>query len=405
MNFDTTFNVTDSAKKSWTFDNLMELKNFIQQEKDFWEEKRNLAGNNNRNIHQYLNSSSALKNILSTIKRLEDETETLKDDHLAQRINILKNNDLNNLKGQWLWSDHDFTNAYIDCHIEHSDVAAGAFYDFIVNKKITNNNNLQDFLGKLVAYEFAHQDSELVKRSNSERKSLEHLRSKLDKQTTSLITEVEEFKEEFSNWDESTKKAWGDWLEHSSKEHENQKEENKNKFDEHLKEWTQKISDLETTYQEKLRLEKPAEYWKKASKKFQVQGVLWILALVASILLGVYYFHDFFIAWLTGQEMDVKLESLQGVVIYVSFLTVYIFLIKTLSKLTFSTFHLMRDAEEREQLTYLYLSLNENSSIDKSSRDIILQALFSRTETGLLSSESSPTMPGVAELLKTAGKN
>ena len=220
-----------------------------------------------------------------------------------------------------------------------------------------------------------------------------------------LITNVEEFKGDFSTWDKNTKTAWADWLEQSSKEHDDQKKTNQKKLEEHLEEWTQKISDLENTYQEKLRLEKPAEYWKKAAKKFQIQGVLWMLALVASILLGVYYFYDFFIAWLTGQEMDVKLESLQGVVIYISFLTVYIFLIKTLSKLTFSTFHLMRDAEEREQLTYLYLSLNENSSIDKSSRDIILQALFSRTETGLLSSESSPTMPGVAELLKTVSKN
>ena len=55
----------------------------------------------------------------------------------------------------------------------------------------------------------------------------------------------------------------------------------------------------------------------------------------------------------------------------------------------------MRDAEEREQLTYLYLSLNNEKKIDEKSRDIILQALFSRSETGLLTGDSAPAMPGV----------
>ncbi len=64
----------------------------------------------------------------------------------------------------------------------------------------------------------------------------------------------------------------------------------------------------------------------------------------------------------------------------------------------------MRDAEEREQLTYLYLSLNQNSQLDSSSRDIVLQALFSRTDTGLLAGDSSPSMPGLNELIKSTLK-
>jgi hypothetical protein len=71
-----------------------------------------------------------------------------------------------------------------------------------------------------------------------------------------------------------------------------------------------------------------------------------------------------------------------------------------LSKLTFSSFHLMRDSEEREQLTYLYLSLNNEGQIDGTSRELVLQALFSHSETGLLNGESGPTMP-VQNLLKT----
>ena len=69
----------------------------------------------------------------------------------------------------------------------------------------------------------------------------------------------------------------------------------------------------------------------------------------------------------------------------------------------------MRNAEESEKLTYFYLSLLSENRVDESSRDIILQALFSRTETGLLAGDSTPSMPGLGadainSAMKQAGK-
>ena len=68
--------------------------------------------------------------------------------------------------------------------------------------------------------------------------------------------------------------------------------------------------------------------------------------------------------------------------------------------MTFSSFHLMRDAEEREQLTHLYLNLRDGKDDDPESRKIILQALFSRSDTGLLAGDHSPTMPTVQDAIK-----
>lgn len=65
----------------------------------------------------------------------------------------------------------------------------------------------------------------------------------------------------------------------------------------------------------------------------------------------------------------------------------------------FSNYHLARDAEEREKLTYLYLSMLEKGAIDKEERKIILQSLFSRSDTGLLKEDSSPTMPNISSLI------
>ena len=71
--------------------------------------------------------------------------------------------------------------------------------------------------------------------------------------------------------------------------------------------------------------------------------------------------------------------------------------------MTFSSYHLQRDAEEREQLTHLYLSLiNEGADLDTDSRSIVLQSLFSRVDSGLISGDSSPTMPGLPEIVQIA---
>lgn len=70
--------------------------------------------------------------------------------------------------------------------------------------------------------------------------------------------------------------------------------------------------------------------------------------------------------------------------------------IRAVSKIMFSSYHLARDAEEREQLTHVYLALIKEDAADQKDRSIILQALFSRADTGLLKDVSSPTMPGIA---------
>ena len=61
----------------------------------------------------------------------------------------------------------------------------------------------------------------------------------------------------------------------------------------------------------------------------------------------------------------------------------------------FSSFHLARDSDERHTLTYFYLSLlkDENNELDKEEKQLIMQSLFSRADTGLLKEDSSPTMP------------
>lgn len=68
-------------------------------------------------------------------------------------------------------------------------------------------------------------------------------------------------------------------------------------------------------------------------------------------------------------------------------------LIRLFVKLSISSYHLSRDAKERLQLTHVYLSMIKDKSVDEKDRSIVLQSLFSRSDTGLLKGDNSPKYP------------
>jgi len=96
----------------------------------------------------------------------------------------------------------------------------------------------------------------------------------------------------------------------------------------------------------------------------------------------------------------VKRQSFKDI-IYSSFF----YILRLLIKMTLSSYHLASDAQERHQLTYQYLSLLQAKVIEEKDREIILQSLFSRADTGLLKGDSSPTMPDglLGQIVKNIG--
>ena len=85
---------------------------------------------------------------------------------------------------------------------------------------------------------------------------------------------------------------------------------------------------------------------------------------------------------------------------FYNFYIISFFGIQALKKAMFSSFHLARDAEEREKLTVFYLSLIKDTTITQEDRSLILQSLFSRAETGMLKDDGNPTMPGIFDKIK-----
>ena len=109
---------------------------------------------------------------------------------------------------------------------------------------------------------------------------------------------------------------------------------------------------------------------------------------------------------LSGNLSSFNFNSIQSTLILAVIVSVGIYLMRLFAKLSISAFHLSRDAAEREKLTYLYLSLSKDNQIAETERSIVLQALFSRADTGLLKGDSSPSFPDgmLQQVLKLINK-
>lgn len=161
---------------------------------------------------------------------------------------------------------------------------------------------------------------------------------------------------------------------------------------------------LRKVYNEELRLKEPAKYWDELKKDYDKKGMYWTFsALGVGLILGlvlVLIFYNFPF-WLKGQ---ITSDHLKGFIIFALFISVFTYLLSIFVKYATSCFHLSRDANERHQLTHVYLALLKDKAIEPSEREIILQALFSRADTGLLKNDGSPTMPGSMNVLDMIGK-
>lgn len=360
----------DATGKEVRFDNLLQLYRFLEQEEDFWERQGKRLETEGKDRHSYFECVTGLRKIREVIDSWGEQLPSWDKERFTQEVENLKQNYDAFLRERWLCARHSYTAAFIECNREYGVQAAAAFIGYVANDKVSLRTKAQ-FLGAMQAYEYFHQDFHIERRREEEKRFLEDLRE----QTSKTLSEFQEK------------------IKFNEKRGERQNLEQRSTFENQLDSWKETIKDLEQLYEEKLRLRKPAEYWNKAAKKYKGQGAFMFILLFTMILLGLWYLSDFFSSWLQGEKIPIGLETLQGVVLFGSIITIYGFFIRVLSRLTFSAFHLMRDAEEREQLTYLYLSLSESEPSEKESREIILQSLFSRSQTGLLQNENGPSMP------------
>lgn len=285
----------------------------------------------------------------------------------------------------------------IEVYKNHPKSFIGAFTYLTGN--LNQNINVKDnFNGYLLAYEYTLKDStEITERRNKEKSSLSRLRTEFENSLPQLESELVEHLKNSTEKYEEYAKAIDDFKEDKEKTYSDWFINTKGGFEEFSSKSDKRLEELESTYQEKLKLEEPAKYWSDRAEKLKKQG--WIALAVLVILVLIVVFSLGKLLWTTPEQIyesffnGDKSAAIRWSIIYITFISFMVFAIKAVTKVMFSSFHLARDCEERHTLTYFYLSLLKDSSVDKEDKKLIMQALFSRAETGLLKDDASPTMP------------
>lgn len=268
--------------------------------------------------------------------------------------------------------------------------------EYIFKKNVSNLNNVNSLEGVLYALIFTGKiDSAFKQGVDDNRQKLEDLRNKF---TSELNVLHADFDTKSKNIEASTTKfqketiEWKDNIQKNTESFVNSKQKILADLETSYK---SSQSDMEKLYKELLRLDGPAQYWKEYSKDYAKQGDQWkdwSVALSAICILFLtsilYHLPQDYLA-----SKGFTFENFKVIVIITIIISIAIYLIRLFIKLSISSYHLSRDANERYQLTHVFLSLLKEKGVSEAERHIVLQSLFSRADTGLLKGEHSPTIP------------
>jgi hypothetical protein len=290
---------------------------------------------------------------------------------------------------------------------ENASYVSGALH-FLCTETLQSLDRPENLIGAKKAFNYKFENkSGTESKKNSEKISLGILRSSfqkiLDEVQNNHLNNLEEentktlaFSKAIDTLKEEKESLFDQWYKTSRTE-----------FDYLSKDIDSRKKELEKTYSEIFFLKEPAKYWKDRADELSIDGKKYLSYLYILISIGAISL--FILLWQIpdGMLLDIfkgEASAIKWTLVYVTFISFLAFGIKTLSKLTYSTYHLKRDAEERHQLTYLYLSLVNEKKIEDNERHLVLQSLFSRADTGLLKEDSSPTMPGLVDTVFKSGK-
>ena len=276
--------------------------------------------------------------------------------------------------------------------------------NYFTASNITPNSKI-NIQGYILAYEFQNKEnSVLFNNRETEKRNINKIRGDLssvkdlyENEVTNFQNKIEndykDYKENQDNYILKSKETLAKWLLFK-----------KGNFNDLYNVSVENINNLQSQYGELLKLEEPVKYWRDRATSLNEKAVIllrWIVG-ISLLFAGLVYI----LLWFTPEGLleslfnDDKSKAIRWSFVFIIFISVFFVIIRALLKFMFSNFHLARDAEEREKLTYLYISLLSKGEVSEEERKIVFQALFSRSDTGLLKEDSSPTMPGVGSYIE-----
>ena len=389
-----TNNILDVEK---TITGLHAIEEFYKTELIYWEEIAN-SGSIVQYYIQYISYClQQLQTILNNYKDWDTPTINNHWTSFQGQASLLHQNNPN-----YIYFFSTIPQAAFLKQLYHSDTSIGVSAHMYLLNLQANLNDKKNFIGYLKAFIFDLQsDKEIFSRKKYEQKAFNKLSEVWNSKTNEMSKEFDilsiELNEQKNNFIDSLEE-WNQKFIDTTEAWNSEKRKN---IDDFISQKDRRLNELEELYTKKLQLEGPVIYWQKQAQKFRSNGIIWaslltIVILLSSIILFsvLYNLPDAFHFKISNGDP----EAIRGAIVYITIISFFAYMVKTFSKLTFSSFHLQRDAEEREQLTFVYLALLEKGAVSRDERELILQSLFSRSDTGLLSGENNISMPGVQNI-------
>ncbi len=303
--------------------------------------------------------------------------------------------ELNDTRNKVFPADIPETDFLVNLYLNKKDLYKHA-YNFITGN--ISYISKDQFVAYTLAYEFLNgETSKIAERSNVEQKAISRIKSDFNKQVSESETQMTEYLSHNNDKVNLVAKEFDELVKSKNEHYFNWYNSVNNGFQEFFTASKANIKEAENLYREKLKMEAPAKYWNDRATALKTEGKKWLSFLIITIVVGIGLL-IWSLAEISAGTLDQIFQNngtaIKWSVVFITLISFIAFAIKIFSKLTFSSYHLVRDAEEREQLTYVYLALKKEKGIDETERHLIMQSLFSRADSGLLKDDSGPTMPG-----------
>ena len=202
---------------------------------------------------------------------------------------------------------------------------------------------------------------------------------------TETINTITKEKDDFISYMNDKKENYNNWFEKTSKGIEEFKEKH-----------STELINLENTYEEKLKIEKPAEFMLEQANKYRNSFYWWCIAIVVLscillVLLAIIVNPqvDFNDKLITVNVLSKDMPVYSSIIL-LAMVSLVIYVLRIFIKMATSSKHLMEEYKQKYALTYFYLSLVNNGNIDdEKSKNIILTSLFTKADTGLIKNDNS----------------
>ena len=382
------FDVNKSVKPLKGFNSIFM---FFENELNKWKkEDLEVTANQIKNSIDWLKSSSNQLNEI--LKEIVNDSEEYQ---LKTLWNSFSRGRANEKKGFYL-KDFRETGFLLELHNFNAKWVDSA-HSYLMGEFDTYNESSDSFEGRMLAYEFRTKElASLVGRKKQDQEALAKLRGEYETLLSSIRESGDAVQIELEQRNKSHL-AYLKNLEESTSKNLKQLDSMFYSESNKLVEATdERFKVHEETYKNLLQLKEPADHWERRAAKLFNHAIWWLVGLIAAVLTGATLVivlskslsSSHIVDQINNPAISIRWSILS--LIYLGFIA---FLIRVFTKMMMSNFHLYRDAQERKQLTYLYLSLKNEGDVPDTDRHIVLQALFSRVDTGLLKDDSSPTMP------------